>query len=135
MEEQLFKREEGLFLVILPFFFEKVINRSLPFQLKQSWNVMSVARKETAYSFIWIQGKTSHIEKLRIIGLITRIFYYIALNFDYMYVGMCTICVPGACGDKKAVSDSLELQLKMVVICHVGARNWTQILCKSSKYS
>jgi hypothetical protein len=84
---------------------------------------MSVARKETAYSFIWIQGKTSHIEKLRIIGLITRIFYYIALNFDYMYVGMCTICVPGACGDKKAVSDSLELQLKMVVICHVGARN------------
>ena len=26
MEEQLFKREEGLFLVILPIFFEKVIN-------------------------------------------------------------------------------------------------------------
>ena len=53
---------------------------------------------------------------------------------------MCT-CVPGhvdmrhvcsgAYGDQRRASDPLELELKVVVSCHVGAGNQTQI-CKSN---
>lgn len=44
--------------------------------------------------------------------------------FICMYV--CTTCMPGALGGWK-VSDSVELELQMVVSCHVGAWNQTQI--------
>lgn len=46
---------------------------------------------------------------------------------------MNTQCMPRACrGQKKAV-DLVELELWMVVSCHVGAEIRTQVLCKDSK--
>ena len=35
------------------------------------------------------------------------------------------MCVPGACGSQKMVSDPLELELQIVVSCHVSAGSWT----------
>lgn len=40
--------------------------------------------------------------------------------------------MPGAQGGQKMMSDPLELELLMVVSCHVGAGNQTQVLCKSN---
>lgn len=102
---------------------------------------MSVGRKGAAYSLIWMKGKTPHIEKLRSIYLIPRILiiplfalllflsktylvlFYVHKPFDSMYVCMLATYVPGACRDKRRASDSLELQLKMGVSCHVVSGN------------
>ena len=46
-----------------------------------------------------------------------------------MYV--CITCVPGAYGGPKA-SDPLNLELQMVVSCHVGAGKQTNALYKST---
>lgn len=40
-----------------------------------------------------------------------------------LYVCAPTTCVPGAQGSQKNLSDSLDLELQMVVSCHVGAEN------------
>ena len=47
-----------------------------------------------------------------------------------LHVGMPVLC--NACRGQKEVLDPLELELWMVVSCHVGAGNRTQVLCKSS---
>lgn len=41
---------------------------------------------------------------------------------------LCTIYAPGAFGGQKGVSDFLEVELIMVVGCHVGLGNQTQVL-------
>ena len=38
-----------------------------------------------------------------------------------LYACLCTLCVPDACGGQKKVSDLLDLELQMIVSCHVGA--------------
>jgi hypothetical protein len=48
---------------------------------------------------------------------------------------LCAKCVTGACGGQKRTLDLLDLELLMTVSCHVGARNRTQVLCKSSQCS
>lgn len=48
---------------------------------------------------------------------------------------LCTTCVPGALGGQKRTADSLELELKMEMIHHVGAGNRIQVFYKSSKCS
>lgn len=55
------------------------------------------------------------------------------------------VCVPtwlyvhhvgaGAYGGQKRAPDHLKLDFQMIERCHVGAGNWTQILCKNSKCS
>jgi hypothetical protein len=40
-----------------------------------------------------------------------------------LHVYLCTICVSGAHGDQKKVLNPLELELQMVMSCHVGARS------------
>ena len=42
-----------------------------------------------------------------------------------------TLSIPGAHGGQNKASDSLELELRVGVSSHVGAGNWTQVLCKS----
>jgi hypothetical protein len=37
-------------------------------------------------------------------------------------VSVC-YCMPGACGGQKRVLDALELELEMVVSCHMGSEN------------
>ena len=49
-------------------------------------------------------------------------------------VSLCHTCVRCAGGQEKTL-DSLELELQLVVSCHVGARNQTQVLWKSSRCS
>jgi hypothetical protein len=44
---------------------------------------------------------------------------------------MCIICIQGS----EEVLDPQELELQMVVSCHVGAGNKIWVLCKSSKCS
>ena len=51
-----------------------------------------------------------------------------------LYVWMCTICIPNACGGQRRASDPLELELQKVV-SHLCAGNGTQGLCKSSHLS
>lgn len=45
----------------------------------------------------------------------------------YFYVDgvlhLCTIFVPGACGDEKRESDLVELELQVIVSHHVSAGN------------
>lgn len=59
----------------------------------------------------------------------TFIFILCVWLFSYMHV-----CAPGACRSQKETVRSLELESPTVVCHHVGTRNWTCILCKSSKY-
>jgi hypothetical protein len=40
----------------------------------------------------------------------------------FAYIFLYTICVPVACRGQKRASDTLELELQMVVSRHVGAR-------------
>lgn len=46
---------------------------------------------------------------------------------EYLCVCMCTVCMCGACGSQKRASYTQELELQMIVSCHVGARNQTQV--------
>lgn len=41
----------------------------------------------------------------------------------------------GTLGDQKRESAPLELELETVGSCHGGARDQTQVLCKSSQHS
>jgi len=41
----------------------------------------------------------------------------------FLYVYMCTTCVPGAFHGHKRASEPLELELRVVVSHHVGAEN------------
>lgn len=45
--------------------------------------------------------------------------------FIFIYVRVClhiyTMCMPRVHGDKKGVSDPLELELQMTLNCHLGA--------------
>ena len=43
----------------------------------------------------------------------------------FLQVCLRTMCVPGACGGQKRVSDPLELELQKVVSHRVGAGNGT----------
>jgi hypothetical protein len=52
-----------------------------------------------------------------------------------LHVYVCTMPMLGACGDQKRAWDPWELELWMVVKHHLGARNPTWVLCKSSKCS
>jgi hypothetical protein len=36
-----------------------------------------------------------------------------------LHICLCTVCVPGAHGSQRRVSDPLELELQFVVSCHV----------------
>lgn len=48
------------------------------------------------------------------------------------------ISAPCACNThrgQRRISEPLELELQMAVNSHVGAGKWSQVLCKSSKYS
>lgn len=42
------------------------------------------------------------------------IFYFLCMNV-YLHVGMCTECIPGACGEWGKVLGPLGLQLLKVV--------------------
>lgn len=51
---------------------------------------------------------------------------------------ICTRCMPSALKRQKRILDGLlpPLELELIVLsCHVGPRNWIQILCKNSKCS
>ena len=57
--------------------------------------------------------------------------FYFYVEVFYLY----TTFTLGAHGDQKRPSDALELELQVVVSHHVGARNRTQALWKSSQCS
>ena len=48
---------------------------------------------------------------------------------------LCTMCMLGEHRDQKRVSDTLTLELWVVLNCHVGAGNQTWALCKSNSCS
>ena len=48
------------------------------------------------------------------------------------HASICASCVCSADRDKTRLSDLLELELQVVVSCHVGAGNATQVLCRES---
>lgn len=42
-----------------------------------------------------------------------------------LHVCVCSMYMPGALGSQKRLSESLELELSMVVSCHMGVKNQT----------
>lgn len=50
-----------------------------------------------------------------------------------LHICLCTICMPETHRGQKGALGPLGLALKMVVNHHVGAGNWTQVLCESSQ--
>jgi hypothetical protein len=50
--------------------------------------------------------------------------------FAFLYC-LCTTCVPGPCGSQKT-SNTLELELQLVMDLYVGAGNWTWVLEKQT---
>lgn len=51
------------------------------------------------------------------------------------YVYLKTMCLPGSHGYQERVLDPLELEWKVIASQCVGTPNWTQIFCKSNKFS
>lgn len=49
-----------------------------------------------------------------------------------LHVCLCVTYVPEAIRDQKRVLNSMELELQTIVSYHVGTRNWTWVLGKSS---
>lgn len=47
---------------------------------------------------------------------------------------MCAMCMPGAHGSQKEMLFSMELELRMVVRCYIGAENQTWDLWKIYSY-
>lgn len=67
-------------------------------------------------------------------------FFQYLFHCIYMYerLHVCYTtcpCVPCALRGQKKTSDSLELELQIVLNCHVGPRSQTQGLCKNNKCS
>lgn len=52
-----------------------------------------------------------------------------------IYVILPATCMPCALRGQKKTSDSLELELQIVLNCHVGPRSQAQGLCKNNKCS
>ena len=52
-----------------------------------------------------------------------------------IHVSICTMCMPDTHVVQKRVKGPLELELGIIVSCHVGAGNRTQVLCKKSQCS
>lgn len=50
-----------------------------------------------------------------------------------LYVCIRTTCVAGACRSQKRASNSLELELQTIVICHVGSGNWAQVSGRATR--
>lgn len=44
---------------------------------------------------------------------------------DYLYVCMCTLCVPGTCRNQNRALDFPELELQIVMSYCVDAENWS----------
>jgi hypothetical protein len=68
------------------------------------------------------------------IGIVSVQEHFLILNLSYfmyvfcLYVGMCTKCVPGACGDQIQNAGSSADGCSY----HMSARNQTYVLCKSN---
>lgn len=52
--------------------------------------------------------------------------------YGYLPVYVCNVCVHGTRGGQKRALDPLELELQMVIICHVGAGNQTRSSCPAA---
>lgn len=52
----------------------------------------------------------------------------------YLLICTCTACMPSARGDQKRASESLEMELQMVVNDYMVLRT-KHVLCKSKKHS
>lgn len=61
--------------------------------------------------------------------------YYINVHLwgFCLTIYLCTKCVLSACGGQKMESDTLELELCMVVSCYVSVGNRNQVLWESSQ--
>lgn len=59
------------------------------------------------------------------------VYFYILVWLNSVFIGALTEnmsvyhCVPDAHGGQEIVSDPLELELQMAVICHMSAKNHT----------
>ena len=54
--------------------------------------------------------------------LLIIFFYFILCVWIFcLHVCLCIMCVPGACRGQKRASDPVELELQIVVRCHVDA--------------
>lgn len=59
-------------------------------------------------------------------------YYFLFICVFCLCACLCTMYMPGAHRSQKKASVPLELEIQMVVHCHVGAKNWTQFLKKNS---
>lgn len=62
-------------------------------------------------------------------------FFYVNGCLAWIYVCMCTTCVPGAVESQRRALDALKLKLQRVLSLFVGAGNRTCVLCKNSTHS
>lgn len=53
------------------------------------------------------------------------------MNF-LLHISICTVCLPSALGGQRKASDNLELELQVIMNCHLDVRNQTQVPCKSN---
>lgn len=47
---------------------------------------------------------------------------------------MCTMCMPGTCGDQKKAPDPLELELPMTAKHHLDVGNGTRVLLQETQW-
>lgn len=67
------------------------------------------------------------------------VYSFTYLFIKLVYVSVLPECMSVHCmsvveyGCQKMMSDALELELETPVSCHVGVKNGTQVLCKTSQ--
>lgn len=67
------------------------------------------------------------------------VWFLLYLEFFYVYESFACLyaskpCASSVCGGQNRDSESLELELHMVVTLHVGAGSSTSVLWRSSKH-
>lgn len=60
--------------------------------------------------------------------------FFLCVWVPCLRVCMCSMCMPSARGRQKKTSDLLELKLPIVLSCHMGAMNRSQVLYKNKFY-
>ena len=94
---------------------------------KMSPYVSSILRWELIIPSFPFQGKCFNFKDYNLNDFKKKI----SKIFTYVYFHVCG-CLSGAHGDKRKALDSLEQKLQKTVRHHVGARNQTWVLWKSS---
>lgn len=77
-------------------------------------------------------NKSNYVGRTPIHVIKKSLHFILCVWVSCLHICLHIPCAPGAQGGQKAALDLLDLELQKVVSCHVGAENWTRVLCRAA---